>query len=322
MGGIAWWLLNKTFPNLNDRSNSSSSNNQISETLGAVKNVPEGLFNYGGSTTWAPIRKEVDFIIQQVWPKFRLVYTDPTAGTPGTGSGIRMLIENQLAFSQASRSLKDEEIQRAQQRGLTLKEVPVAIDGIAIAVHPDLPVSGLTITQLKDIYTGKIRNWRQVGGPNLAIIPYSRRKEDGGTVEFFIDQVLEKADFGDNIQYVYSTTPALRKVSQNPGGIYYASAPEVVPQCGIKTLPLGKSENKLVAPYQEPSIPSSQCPQKRNQLNELAFQKGEYPITRRLFVIIKQNGQLDEQAGEAYANLLLTDQGQELIKKAGFVPLR
>ncbi|CCI03627.1 PstS family phosphate ABC transporter substrate-binding protein [Microcystis aeruginosa] len=323
LGGIAWWLLNKTFPNLNDRSNSSSSsNNQISETLAAVKNVPEGLFNYGGSTTWAPIRKEVDFIIQQVWPKFRLVYTEPTAGTPGTGSGIRMLIENQLAFSQASRSLKDEEIQRAQQRGLTLKEVPVAIDGIAIAVHPDLPVSGLTITQLKDIYTGKIRNWRQVGGPNLAIIPYSRRKEDGGTVEFFIDQVLEKADFGDNIQYVYSTTPALRKVSQNPGGIYYASAPEVVPQCGIKTLPLGKSENKLVAPYQEPSIPSSQCPQKRNQLNELAFQKGEYPITRRLFVIIKQNGQLDEQAGEAYADLLLTDQGQELIEKAGFVPLR
>lgn len=324
LGGIAWWLLNKTFPNLNDRSNSSSSssNNQISETLAAVKNVPEGLFNYGGSTTWAPIRKEVDFIIQQVWPKFRLVYTDPTAGTPGTGSGIRMLIENQLAFSQASRSLKDEEIQRAQQRGLALKEVPVAIDGIAIAVHPDLPVSGLTITQLKDIYTGKISNWRQVGGPNLAIIPYSRRKEDGGTVEFFIDQVLEKADFGDNIQYVYSTTPALRKVSQNPGGIYYASAPEVVPQCGIKTLPLGKSENKLVAPYQEPSIPSSQCPQKRNQLNELAFQKGEYPITRRLFVIIKQNGQLDEQAGEAYADLLLTDQGQKLIEKAGFVPLR
>lgn len=324
LGGIAWWLLNKTFPNLNDRSNSSSSssNNQISETLAAVKNVPEGLFNYGGSTTWAPIRKEVDFIIQQVWPKFRLVYTDPTAGTPGTGSGIRMLIENQLAFSQASRSLKDEEIQRAQQRGLTLKEVPVAIDGIAIVVHPDLPVSGLTITQLKDIYTGKIRNWRQVGGPNLAIIPYSRRKEDGGTVEFFIDQVLEKADFGDNIQYVYSTTPALRKVSQNLGGIYYASAPEVVPQCGIKTLPLGKSENKLVAPYQEPSIPSSQCPQKRNQLNELAFQKGEYPITRRLFVIIKQNGQLDEQAGEAYADLLLTDQGQKLIEKAGFVPLR
>jgi phosphate transport system substrate-binding protein len=324
LGGIAWWLLNKTFPNLNDRSNSSSSssNNQISETLAAVKNVPEGLFNYGGSTTWAPIRKEVDFIIQQVWPKFRLVYTDPTAGTPGTGSGIRMLIENQLAFSQASRSLKDEEIQRAQQRGLALKEVPVAIDGIAIAVHPDLPVSGLTITQLKDIYTGKISNWRQVGGPNLAIIPYSRRKEDGGTVEFFIDQVLEKADFGDNIQYVYSTTPALRKVSQNPGGIYYASAPEVVPQCGIKTLPLGKSENKLVAPYQEPSIPSSQCPQKRNQLNELAFQKGEYPITRRLFVIVEQNGQLDEQAGEAYADLLLTDQGQELIEKAGFVPLR
>lgn len=324
LGGVAWWLINKTVPNLSPSSTSSSSSpdNQIPETLGAAKNIPEGLFNYGGSTTWAPIRKEVDYIIQQVWPQFRLVYTDPTTGTPGTGSGIRMLIENQLAFSQASRSLKDEEIERAQQRGLTLKEVPVAIDGIAIAVHPDLPVSGLTIEQLKDIYTGKITNWQQVGGPNLAIIPYSRRKEDGGTVEFFIDQVLEKSDFGSNVQYVYSTTPALRKVAENLGGIYYASAPEVVPQCGIKSLPLGKSEDKFVPPYQQPSIPPDQCPQQRNQLNELAFQKGEYPITRRLFVIIKQNGQLDEQAGQAYADLLLTDQGQKLIEKAGFVPLR
>jgi ABC-type phosphate transport system substrate-binding protein len=59
-----------------------------------------------------------------------------------------------------------------------------------------------------------------------------------------------------------------------------------------------------------------------SSLNELAFQTGEYPITRRLFVIIKQNGQLDEQAGEIYANLLLTNQGQQLIKKAGFVSLR
>jgi phosphate transport system substrate-binding protein len=69
-------------------------------------------------------------------------------------------------------------------------------------------------------------------------------------------------------------------------------------------------------------VPLSQCPQQRNKLNVTAFQNGTYPITRQLFVIVKQNGQSDQKAGEAYANLLLTTQGQELISKAGFVRIR
>jgi phosphate transport system substrate-binding protein len=315
-GGV-WWLGRQFLSPL-----AGKSDNINPETLAEVQNIPEGTFNYGGSTTWAPIRGEVDRVIAQVWPRFRLVYTDPASGTPGTGSGIRMLIENQLAFAQASRSLKDTEIERAKQRGFTLEEIPVAIDGIAIAVHPDLPVKGITIAQLQDIYTGKITNWKQVGGPNLEIIPYSRRPEDGGTVEFFREQVLNKADFGKNIQYVYSTTPALQKIGNNPGGIFYASAPEVVPQCSIKALPLGKSPGQFIAPYQEPLIPADRCPQQRNRLQEAVFQKAAYPITRRLFVIIKRDGQFDEKAGEAYIRLLLTPQGQELIEKAGFVPIR
>lgn len=78
----------------------------------------------------------------------------------------------------------------------------------------------------------------------------------------------------------------------------------------------------LVPPYKNPFVPSSQCPAQRNQLNADAFQNGQYPITRNLFVIVKQNGQIDQQAGEAYASLLLTPQGQELIEKAGFVRIR
>ncbi|MFE1746174.1 PstS family phosphate ABC transporter substrate-binding protein [Coleofasciculus sp. H7-2] len=324
LGGGFWWFTNRSGVDLGGlRSNPTNQSTQSTgETFAQLQGVPSGLFSYGGSTTWAPIRKEVDSDIQTVWPKFVLRYTDPTTGAPGSGSGIKMLLNNQLAFSQSSRSIKDEEYQQAQARGFTLKEIPVAIDGIALAVHPNLNIPGLTITQLKDIYTGKITNWNQVGGLNLPITPYSRRIEEGGTIEFFAENVLGGQNFGANVQFIGTTTEALRQVADNPGGIYYASAPEVVGQCTVKPLPLGRNSNEWVPPYQEPFVPLSQCPSQRNQLNAAAFQSGQYPITRRLFVIVKQNGQIDQQAGEAYAKLLLTAQGQDLISKAGFVSIR
>lgn len=325
VGGVFLWLANTSGIRLfNARNNLSQPIKQAySESFAQFPEVPSGLFSYGGSTTWAPIRKEVDTAIQTVFPRFQLRYTDPTTGAPGSGSGIKMLLNNQLAFSQSSRSIKDEEHQKAQQRGFTLKEIPVAIDGIAIAVNPNLNIPGLTVAQLQDIYTGKITNWQQISGPNLPITPYSRRLEEGGTVEFFNENVLDGEKFGVNVQFIPTTTEALKEVAKNPGGLYYASAPEVVGQCSVKPLPLGRTLDKLVPPHKEPFIPLQECPQRRNQLNAAVFQNGEYPITRRLFVIVKQNGQSsDQQAGETYANLLLTEQGQDLISKTGFVRIR
>jgi phosphate transport system substrate-binding protein len=291
-------------------------------TFREVEGVPNGLFNYGGSTTWAPIRGEVDPVIQTVYPEFQLRYTDPISGAPGSGTGIEMLLDDQLAFSQSSRSLKTEEYEAAQQRGFTLRQVPVAIDGIAVAVNPELEIPGLTINQIKEIYTGEITNWREVGGPNLPITPYSRPLEAGGTVEFFVSNVLADEAFGSNVESVGSTTSALRALADTPGGIYYASAPEVVPQCTIKPIPVGRQLDQLVVPYQAPYVSPAQCPNQRNTLNQAAFQSGDYPITRRLFVIVKENGQQDEQAGLAYARLLLSEQGQQLVDQSGFVRIR
>ncbi|MDR5637792.1 MULTISPECIES: PstS family phosphate ABC transporter substrate-binding protein [unclassified Thermosynechococcus] len=291
-------------------------------TFTQVKNVPSGLFNYGGSTTWAPIRRDVDPLLQAAWPNFQLRYVDPPTGTPGSGSGIRMLLNHQLSFSQSSRSLKDEELAKAAAQGIKLTAIPVAIDGLAIAVNPRLEIPGLTVQQVVDIYTGKVTNWQQVGGPNQKITPFSRRPEDGGTVEYFIQEVLGKQPFGRNVVMVRDTTDGLRRVAATLGGIYYASAPEVVGQCSIHPLPLGRQANEYVPPYQDPYVPPEQCPQQRNQLNQRAFQEGTYPITRRLFVITKEDNSLDAQAGRAYAALLLTDQGQAAIEKAGFVRLR
>lgn len=323
VGGVFLWLANSSGIKLSTiRKNPSPKlEKSNTESFTQVKNIPSGLFSYGGSTTWAPIRKEVDSTIKTAFPQFQLRYTEPPTGHSSSGTGIKMVLENQLSFSQSSRSIKDEEHQKAQQRGFVLKEIPVAIDGIAITVNPNLNIPGLTIAQLKDIYTGKVTNWQLLGGPNLAITPYSKAV-GGGNVQFLVENVLEDKQLGANVQFISTTTQALREVAKNPGGIFYASAPEVVQQCSVKPLPLGRKPGQLIPPYKEPFVPLQKCPQQRNQLNTTAFQSDEYPMTRRLFVIVKENAQSDRKAGEAYADLLLTPQGQELITKAGFVRIR
>lgn len=303
IGLVFWWFTSNyasrtgTLTNQTDRSNR--------KTFTQVKNVPNGLFSYGGSTTWATIRRDLDPAIQTVLPQFKLRYTQANQGIPSTGSGIRMLLDNQLSFSHASRPVEDREYEQAKQRGFSLVEVPVAIDGRAIAVHPSLNIPGITMQQKDDIYAGKITNWNQLGGPNLRIKRYAIQ-----------------GDEGNNREIVSTPTDAIRKVAAEPGGIFEASAPLLVSQCLITTLPIGRNLNQLIPPYKLPFVPQSECPDKRNEVNTEAFLSGEYPLTRRLFVIVKKNNLVDQQAGEAYANLLLTEQGQEMIQKAGFVRIR
>lgn len=328
LGVGIWWLINHSGWHLSQLglspgNNSSNKSGQTRQTahnkFAEVQNVPSGLFNYGGSTVWAPIRLVVDTALQGGRPEFRLRYVDPGSQPPSSTEGIRMLLNGELAFSQSSRPIRDEEYKQAQQRGFRLQQIPVAIDGLAIAVNPNLNISGLTLAQLKGIYTGRIQNWQQVGGPNLPITPYSHPSTAGSPFE---EKVLGNDKFGTNVQPIPTTTQAIRQLANNPGGIFYASAPELVPQCTVKSIPLSRTASQFVAPYQEPFVPLSECPNRRNQLNFQAFQQGIYPLTRNLFVIVKQNGRMEEQAGEAYADLLLTNQGQELIQQAGFVRIR
>lgn len=308
VGGGVWWLIKRTGVDLGGLVNNQSQplGQSHVESFSSVQNVPSGVFNYGGSTTWVSIRKAVDPVIQTVWPQFRLRYTDPERGAPSSETGIRMLLDNQLSFSQTSVAIAQSAYQEARQRGFPLKEIPVAIDGIAIAVNPSLNIKGLTVAQFNDIYAGKITNWRQVGGPDLKITPYGKKDRDSGAA----------------VVFMATTTEALRQVAANPGGIYYTSAPLVVSQCHVKPVSVGRNPNELVPPYKPPFVPLEQCPQQYNQVNTEAFRSGQYPLSRRLSVVVKQNGQIDQQAGEAYARLLLTAQGQELITKAGFVSIR
>ncbi|MGL5063825.1 MAG: PstS family phosphate ABC transporter substrate-binding protein [Microcoleus sp.] len=306
IGLVLWWFTSNSASKteiLTDRTDRTDRSND--KTFTQVKNVPNGLFSYGGSTTWATIRRDLDPAIQTVWPQFRLRYTHPNQARPSTGSGIRMLLDNQLSFAHASRPIEDKEYEQAKQRGFTLAEIPVAIDGRAIAVHPSLNIPGITMQQREDIYAGKITNWNQLGGPNLRINRYA-----------------VQGDEGENLEIVPTPTEAIRKVAEDPAGMFEASAPILVSQCKVKTLPLGRNSNQFITPYKQPFVPLSECPSRRNEANTQAFLTGEYPLTRRLFVVVKKNNQIDQQAGESYAYLLLTEQGQEMIEKAGFVRIR
>lgn len=284
------------------------------KTLAEVPNVPQGLFNYGGSTTFAPLRSTaIGLAIKQAHPKFQLRYEEPLVSLPGSGTGIKMLLAGKLSFVQSSRPVKNSEFVQAKH-GFTLKEISVAIDGIALYVNPRVSIPGLNLSQVRDIFTGKITNWKLLGGSDLEITPFSRNLQASGTVDFFKEKVLLGEKFSTTVIEVKNTTDSIRKVAKTPGGIGYATASEVIGQYSIHPLPLSRGAGQA---FVSPLIGA-----KETTVNKTAFANGSYPLTRPLFVIIKRDGRLDEQAGIAYANLLLTNEGQQLVEQAGFVPIR
>lgn len=287
--------------------------NRNKSTIANISDVPRGIFRYGGSTSFAPLRNpKIVEQIRQAHPGYELVYVEPPPGNkPGSGIGIKMLIDGQLSFSQSSRPVKDEEYKAAKERNFQLEQIPVAIDGIAIYVNPKISVPGLTVSQLRDIFTGKITNWKQINGLDLAITLISRDPSDGGTPEFFQETILEKAAFASAAQsFVRDTTSGIQKVATTPGAIGYATASEICDQSLVKTLAIARSNTQN---YVFPCV--------SKKVNQADFAKDIYPITRRLFIVIKLDDKLDEKSGSAYANMLLSDEGQDIINQVGLVSL-
>jgi len=303
---------------------SSASNPVLYQTLAEVPNVPQGLFNYGGATTFAPLRsKAVVSAINLAHPKFQLYFIEAMGGKPGSGSGIKMLLAGELSFAQSSRPLKDTEFSKAKERGFTLEQVPVAIEGIAFYVNPLVSIPGLSLSQVGDIFTGKITNWKALGGPDLPITPFSPNVQVSGTADVLKEKVLAGKEFSPSVQEVETTTESIRKVAKTPGGIGYATASVVIGQKTINPLPLSNIHLlPLSTGAGQVFVSPTSGANDIGGVNRAAFANGSYPLTRRIFVIIKRDGRLDEQAGSAYTNLLLSNEGQRLVEQAGFVPIR
>ncbi|VEP11304.1 Phosphate ABC transporter substrate-binding protein [Hyella patelloides LEGE 07179] len=279
---------------------------------------PNGTWQYGGSTTWQLIRELVNQQLQQKYPHFELVYTRHPTLPNGSETGIKMLLDGQISFAQSSRPIEDREYDSAIVRGKILKQVPVAIDGIAVVVNPQLEIEGLTIQQLEDIYRGKITNWAILGGQDREIIPYTRPRQSG-TTEYFYNNILESHSFGKNVTFLEYPTLALKQIEDNLGGMFFVSVSEVIDNCNFKILPIAR---RMGSNFISLNRDNSYCGLEKERLNIEVLRNGEYPLVRRLFIVIEANSPVDEEVGEAYKDYLLSKPGQELISKSGFIPLR
>jgi len=284
------------------------------ETLEKIKDVPQGTFWYGSSIPFSPLHTpEILNVLTQAFPKFQTIYKEPPAYTkPGSSTSITMLLDGTVSFAELSRPLKDSEYIKAKERGVTLKQIPIASDGIVFFVHPSLPVDKLTINQVRKMILGKITNWQQVGGPNLSVVPFVFDPKIAPSTLRLLFEEPELEQFSSEAQYVRDYTDAIRKVSTTLGSISYASAAIIVNQHSVEPIALAQGDSSdYINPFTE-----------RREINTKALQSGNYPLTRRFFIGIRRDGTIDEQAGLAYSNIWLSKPGQKLIKKAGFIPIK
>lgn len=289
---------------------SSAGDIQTYRSMRDVPNVPTGIFNYGGATCFAAMTAHgMHGAIAQFYPNFHLRYTEPPLNVPpGCSTGIGMLLDGELSFAQNGRSLSDAEYRKARERNFTLQQVPVAIDGIVFFTNRNIPLRGLSVKQLQDIFLGKVNNWRQVGGPDRAIAPISQDPKVHATLKLLLGDRLK--NLGRNVKIVRDYTTAMRQVAATPGAISYSSASIAAGQRSIHLLSLARGSSKK---YVSPVIGGG--------VNVAALRDGSYPITRRLFIVIRRDRTPDEQAGVAYTNLLLSHEGQQIVEKSGFAAI-
>lgn len=217
----------------------------------------------------------------------------------GSGTGFAALQNKTTDLANASRKIKAKEIEACVKAfDKRPNEYKVALDGLSVYLNKDNPVKELTLDQLGDIFTGKIKNWKEVGGNDAPIVVYSR-ENSSGTYEFFKEHVLKGQDFTSAAQTMPGTAALLQAVGKDKGGIGYGGAAYGE---GAKHIAVKKDAS---SPAIEPT--------------EETVVKGEYPIWRYLYVYV--NPALDKGEIAAYLNWVRSDDGQKLVKEVGYYPL-
>ncbi|GAB6012678.1 PstS family phosphate ABC transporter substrate-binding protein [Viscerimonas tarda] len=217
----------------------------------------------------------------------------------GSGVGISALLEGTTDIAQSSRKIKFDEKQKMQEGGKTVKEVIASYDALAIVVNPGNKVSNLTREQLEGIFTGKIKNWKELGGADLKIIPYSR-ETSSGTYEFFKESVLKNKNYLNGIMSLPATGAIIQSVSQTNGAIGYVGLAYL--NKAVKAIHVSYDQGKT---FVEPSI--------ANAKNKT------YPIVRPLFYYYELKS---EKKVKPFIDYVLSDEGQKINTEVGFITIR
>ena len=231
------------------------------------------------------------------------VFVAVTGG--GSGTGFASLISSTCDIAMASRQIKTQEVEQARGKSVDPREFKVALDGLAVVVNPNNPVSKLTTDQLAGIFTGKVKNWSEVGGNDLKIIILSR-EVNSGTHVYFKEHILRKGDakskeeFSPEALLLPSSQAIADEVKQNTGAIGYYGMGYISKD--QKAVAVAKD---TASAYVEPTADN--------------VSNGSYPISRPLFFYM--NGK-PSGAVKNFVDYTLSPEGQTVVLKADFVPLK
>ena len=241
-------------------------------------------------------------ILAQKWAE---VYMGKNAGMKiqvtggGTGTGFAALQNETTDLCNASRKIKAKEIEaciKAFKKRPT--EYAVAIDGLSVYVNAGNPLKEISVPQLEAIFTGKIKNWKELGGNDLPITVYSR-ENSSGTYEFFKEHVLQGKDFAASAQTMQGTAAVLAGVANDPKAIGYGGAAY---GSGAKHLAVKADDS---SPAVEPT--------EENVVGK------KYPIWRYLFIYV--NPALDKGDVATYLKWIRSDDVQKIVNDVGYFPL-
>jgi phosphate transport system substrate-binding protein len=246
-----------------------------------------------GSVTMVRPVKRLQNLFAQKYPNLASSYGEPDLKPNGTNKGLQALIDKKIEIAASSRPLNATEIQAE------LVAVPIARDALSIVIGVNNPFKGeLTVDQLRGIFQGKITNWKEVGGADKPIKVINRAKESG-THSLFQNIVLEGQEFpADGANFITwardETTPILRQLGND--GISYTTVSQAIGQELVRIVSInGVSPTNLAA-----------------------IQKGEYPLTRNVFLVVRR--QISGAAKE-FIDLALSPSGQKIVRESGFMPL-
>ena len=236
---------------------------------------------------------------QNLHPNIRISVTGG-----GSGTGIASLINGTVDIANASRQIKPEEVQKAEENGITPVQFVIAKDAIAVIVNPENPIDKLTLQQISDLYSGKINNWKELGGEDRPVVRLSR-ETNSGTHVYFLEEVLRlgqkdnKTLFSQNTLLLPSSEGISAEIRDNPNTIGYDGLGYVTPD--MKVIAVARdNESEFVLPSAE------------------TVNNGEYPIARDLYMYT--NGE-PTGAVKEYLDWIMSPEAQEIVTELGFVPL-
>lgn len=217
----------------------------------------------------------------------------------GSGVGIAALMDGTTDIAMSSRLLKMDERLKLQEAGRAYKEVTVAFDALAVIVNPANKVSKLTREQVEGIFTGKIKNWKEVGGDDMQIVAYAR-ETSSGTYEFFKDNVLKRKNYASACLNMPATGAIMQSVSQTKGAIGYVGIAYM--DKSVKDIAVSYDKGKT---YIEASV--------ANAKNKT------YPIVRPLYYYYPT---AKTKSVKPFIDYVLSEAGQKVVEQVGYVTLK